>query len=43
VTTTLKDLEAAAGTAITGGGTRVPMRDVIRMARHAHHYLASAP
>ncbi|HYB80794.1 MAG TPA: DUF222 domain-containing protein, partial [Mycobacterium sp.] len=40
VTTTLKDLEAAAGTAITGGGTRLPMPDVIRLARHAHHYLA---
>ena len=40
VTTTLKDLESAAGTAVTGGGTRLPMSDVIRMARHAHHYLA---
>ena len=40
VSTTLKDLEAAAGTAITGGGTRLPMSDVIRLARHAHHYLA---
>ncbi len=40
VTTTLKDLEAAAGKAITGGGTLVPMSDVIRWASHAHHYLA---
>jgi uncharacterized protein DUF222 len=40
VTTTLHDLEAAAGTALTGGGTRLPISDVIRMARHAHHYLA---
>ncbi len=40
VSTTLKELESAAGTAVTGGGTRVPMSDVIRMARHAHHYLA---
>ena len=40
VTTTLTDLEAAAGHGITGGGTRLPMSDVIRLARHAHHYLA---
>ena len=40
VTTTLKDLEAAAGKALTGGGTVVPMSDVIRWASHAHHYLA---
>ena len=40
VTTTLKDLEAATGKALTGGGTLVPMSDVIRMASHAHHYLA---
>jgi hypothetical protein len=40
VTTTLNDLEAAAGTALTGGGTVLPMSDVIRLARHAHHYLA---
>jgi Domain of unknown function (DUF222) len=40
VTTTLQDLEAATGKALTGGGSRVPMSDVIRMAAHAHHYLA---
>ncbi|OBK49358.1 HNH endonuclease signature motif containing protein [Mycobacterium kubicae] len=40
VTTTLKDLEAAAGTGLTGGGTLLPMSDVIRLSRHAHHYLA---
>jgi hypothetical protein len=40
VSTTLKDLEAAAGKALTGGGTVLPMSDVIRLARHAHHYLA---
>jgi hypothetical protein len=40
VTTTLRDLEAHAGTALTGGGSRLPMRDVIALARHAHHYLA---
>lgn len=40
VTTTLKELEAAAGKGLTGGGTILPMSDVIRQARHAHHYLA---
>jgi len=40
VTTTLNELEAAAGKALTGGGTLVPMSDVIRWAGHAHHYLA---
>jgi hypothetical protein len=40
LTTTLADLEAAAGKALTGGGTLLPMSDVIRLARHAHQYLA---
>src|SRR5208283_2287730 len=40
VSTTLQDLEAATGKALTGGGTLVPMSDVIRWASHAHHYLA---
>ncbi len=40
VTTTLQDLEAATGKALTAGGTLVPMSDVIRWAGHAHHYLA---
>jgi Domain of unknown function (DUF222) len=40
VTTTLKDLEAGCGNALTGGGSLLPMSDVIRMASHAHHYLA---
>jgi hypothetical protein len=40
VSTTLKDLESAAGKALTGGGAVLPMPDVIRLARHAHHYLA---
>ncbi len=40
VSTTLKELTSAAGHAVTGGGTLLPMRDVIRMARHAYHYLA---
>jgi Domain of unknown function (DUF222) len=39
VTTTLHDLETAAGKGLTGGGTLLPMSDVIRLARHAHHYL----
>lgn len=40
VSTTLADLEAVAGQGVTGGGTRLPISDVIRLARHAHHYLA---
>jgi hypothetical protein len=40
VTTTLRELEAAAGQGLTGGGTLLPMSDVIRLAGHAHHYLA---
>jgi hypothetical protein len=40
VTTTLHDLESAAGKALTGGGSLLPMSDVIRLARHAHQYLA---
>src|SRR5271155_29762 len=40
VTTTLKELEAGAGKALTAGGTLLPMSDVIRLAGHAHHYLA---
>ncbi|OOK76365.1 hypothetical protein BZL30_3627 [Mycobacterium kansasii] len=40
VTTTLAELEAAAGQGLTGGGTLLPMSDVIRLARHARHYLA---
>ena len=40
VTTTLKELEAGTGKALTGGGTLLPMSDVIRLAGHAHLYLA---
>jgi hypothetical protein len=40
ITTTLAELEAATGKGLTGGGSLLPMSDVIRMARHAHHYLA---
>ncbi|HME76813.1 MAG TPA: HNH endonuclease signature motif containing protein, partial [Mycobacterium sp.] len=39
VTTTLRELEAKAGRGLTGGGTVLPMSDVIRLASHAHHYL----
>jgi len=40
VSTTLQELSSGAGRAMTGGGTLVPMRDLIRMASHAYHYLA---
>jgi hypothetical protein len=40
VTTTLQELEKGAGRGLTGGGTILPMSDVIRLASHAHHYLA---
>ncbi|SON63544.1 hypothetical protein MSIMFI_05075 [Mycobacterium simulans] len=40
VTTTLQELEKAAGRGLTGGGTLLPMSEVIRLGRHAHHYLA---
>jgi Domain of unknown function (DUF222)/HNH endonuclease len=40
VSTTLQELAAGAGQAVTGGGTLLPMRDLIRMASHAYHYLA---
>ena len=39
-TTTITDLENAAGWADTGGGTRLPVRDLIRMAGQSRHYLA---
>ncbi|MBV9320149.1 MAG: DUF222 domain-containing protein, partial [Mycobacterium sp.] len=40
VTTTLQELETGAGKGLTGGGTLLPMTEVIGLARHAHHYLA---
>jgi Domain of unknown function (DUF222) len=40
VSTTLAELQAAAGRGLTGRGTLLPMSDVIRLARHARHYLA---
>ena len=38
-TATVEQLSTAAGYAVTGGGTQIPMRDLIRMASHAWHYL----
>jgi Domain of unknown function (DUF222) len=40
VSTTVQELTSGSGRAVTGGGTLLPMRDVIRMASHAYHYLA---
>lgn len=40
ITTTLAELEAGAGRALTTGGTLLPMADVLRLAGAAHHYLA---
>jgi len=40
VSTTMQELQSGAGLAVTGGGSLLPMRDVIRLASHAHHYLA---
>ncbi|MBY4133822.1 DUF222 domain-containing protein [Rhodococcus fascians] len=39
VTMTLTDLDAGCGYAMTATGSRVSIRDAIRMASHAHHYL----
>jgi Domain of unknown function (DUF222) len=38
-TVNLEDLEAKTGMARTGGGTMLPISDVIRMAAHAYNYL----
>jgi hypothetical protein len=40
VSTTVKELEKGAGKALTGGGSLLPMADLIRMAHYGHHYLA---
>lgn len=39
VSASLQDLQEKAGMAVTGGGTLLPMADVIRMASHSYHYL----
>ncbi|QRY44485.1 HNH endonuclease [Mycolicibacterium boenickei] len=40
VSTTLRELETRTGAGLTTSGTQLPITDVIRMAAHAHHYLA---
>ncbi|MCV7219597.1 DUF222 domain-containing protein, partial [Mycolicibacterium elephantis] len=40
IRTTLQDLESRAGIGTTGGGTVMPIAEVIRLAAHANHYLA---
>jgi hypothetical protein len=40
VTTTLQELQAGAGHAVTAAGTLLPIPDLIRLATHSHHYLA---
>ena len=40
IRTTLQDLESRAGIGVTGGGTRMPIADVIKMGAHANHHLA---
>jgi hypothetical protein len=40
VSTTLQELERGHGHAVTGGGIRIPMPALIRLASHSYHYLA---
>ena len=40
IRTTLQDLESRAGIGVTGGGSLMPIKDVIRLAGHANHWLA---
>ncbi|WP_156613900.1 HNH endonuclease signature motif containing protein, partial [Mycobacterium sp. 852002-51961_SCH5331710] len=40
ITTTLQELESGSGHGVTGGGSLLPMSDVIRQASAAHPYLA---
>jgi hypothetical protein len=40
IRTTLQDLESRAGVGVSGGGTVIPMADLIRLAARAHHWLA---
>jgi hypothetical protein len=40
IRTTLQDLESRAGVGVTGGGTVMPISDLIRLAARANHYLA---
>jgi hypothetical protein len=40
IRTTLQDLQSRAGVGVTGGGTVLPITEVIRLGAHANHYLA---
>ncbi|WP_319457419.1 MULTISPECIES: HNH endonuclease signature motif containing protein [unclassified Mycobacterium] len=40
IRTTLQDLESRAGVGVTGGGTVVPIGEVIRLGGHGNHFLA---
>jgi hypothetical protein len=40
IRTTLQVLESRAGVGVTGGGTTLPIAEVIRMGAHANHHLA---
>ena len=40
IRTTLQDLESRAGVGVTGGGTIMPIHDVVRLAGHSNHWLA---
>lgn len=40
IRTTLQDLESRAGIGVTGGGTKIPNSDMIRLGGHANHHLA---
>lgn len=40
IRTTLQDLESRAGVGVTGGGTIVPIAEVIRLGGHGNHFLA---
>ncbi|KUH82732.1 MULTISPECIES: HNH endonuclease signature motif containing protein [unclassified Mycobacterium] len=40
ITTTLRELQSGTGHGVTGGGSLVPMSEVIRQASAAYHYLA---
>jgi hypothetical protein len=40
IRTTLQDLESRAGVGVTGGGTVIPIADVIRLAARSNQYLA---
>ncbi|MDG4665789.1 HNH endonuclease signature motif containing protein [Mycobacterium sp. 236(2023)] len=40
IRTTLQDLESRAGVGVTGGGTKLPIADVVKMAGHSNCHLA---